>query len=114
MISAGDILAFRFPQSNLIEGKLRPALVIKEIKGNFDDWLVCMISTQIRHKVEGLEIIISESVKGFSHTGLKKESLIRTSRLAVVHSDIFEGKLGYLPNETFETVRNLLSEWIRK
>ena len=114
MISAGDILVFRFPQSNLIEGKLRPALAIKEIEGDFDDWLVCMISTQIRHKVEGLEVIISESIKGFSLTGLKKESLIRTSRLAVVHSGIFEGRLGHLPNETFETVRNLLSEWIRK
>ena len=43
MISAGDILVFRFPQSNLIEGKLRPALVIKKIEGDFDDWLVCMI-----------------------------------------------------------------------
>ena len=114
MISAGDILVFRFPQSNLIEGKLRPALVVKKIEGDFDDWLVCMISTQIRHKVEGLEVIVSESTKGFSDTGLKKESLIRTSRLAVVHTDIFEGRLGYLPNETFETVRNLLSEWIRK
>ena len=114
MISAGDILVFRFPQSNLIEGKLRPALVIKKIEGDFDDWLVCMISTQIRHKVAGLEVILSESVKGFSHTGLKKESLIRTSRLAVVHTDIFEGRLGHLPNETFETVRILLSEWIRK
>ena len=73
-----------------------------------------MISTQIRHKVEGLEVVLSESVKGFSHTGLKKESLIRTSRLAVVHTDIFEGRLGHLPNETFEAVRTLLSEWIRK
>ena len=112
MISAGDILVFRFPQSNLIEGKLRPALAIKEVKGNFDDWLVCMISTQIRHKVEGLEIVVSESMNGFFHTGLKKESLIRTSRLAVVNSSIFEGKLGHLPSETFDTVRNLLSEWI--
>lgn len=114
MISAGDILAFRFPQSNQIPGKLRPTLVIKEIEGGFDDWLVCMITTQIRHKVEGLEVIMSESAKGFSHTGLRKESLIKTSRLAVVHSDIFEGRLGCLSNETFETVRNLLSEWILK
>ena len=79
MISDGDILVFRFPQSNLIEGKLRPALAIKKVEGDFDDWLVCMISTQIRHKVEGLEVVISESAEGFSHIGLKKESLIRTS-----------------------------------
>ena len=47
MISAGDILAFRFPQSDLIEGKLRPALAIKKIEGNFDDWLVCSVWPKI-------------------------------------------------------------------
>ena len=109
MISEGDILLFRFPYSDLSKGKLRPALVIKKIKGDFDDWLVCMISTQTRHKIDGLELALPPSNK----TGLKKESLVRTSRLAVVESGIFEGKLGSLDNETFLNIRKLLADWIQ-
>ena len=110
MISEGDILLFRFPYSDFSTGKLRPALAIKKIGGDFDDWLVCMISTRTRHKVEDLELILPASTK----TGLKKESLVRTSRLAVVESGIFEGKLGSLDEETFSKIRKLLADWIQK
>src|SRR5690606_13442318 len=102
MISEGDILLFRFPQSDLGVGKLRPALVIKRIQGDFDDCLVGMITTQTRHRIESLEIVLTESTPDFAKTGLKKESLIRTSRLAVVQSNVFTGKLGSLPTEAFE------------
>ncbi len=46
MLSEGDILLFRFPQADLEEGKLRPALLLRRIDNGFDDWLVCMISTR--------------------------------------------------------------------
>ncbi len=113
MISEGDILLFRFPQSDLGTSKLRPALLIKRIHGDFDDCLVCMISTQVRHQIQDLKIALSESTPDFPITGLKKESLIRTSRLAVVQSSIFAGKLGRLPTDTFEEVRTRLADWIR-
>lgn len=113
MISEGDILLFRFPQSDLSTGKLRPALLIKRVHGGFDDCLVCMISTQTRHQIPDLEIVLTEAAPGFEKTGLKKESLIRTSRLAVVHPSVFTGKLGTLPTEVFNEVRTRLAEWIQ-
>ena len=113
MISEGDILLFRFPQSDLAGGKLRPALLIKRIHGGFDDCLVCMISTQTRHQIPDLEIVLTEATPGFEKTGLKKESLVRTSRLAVVHPSVFTGKLGILPTEVFNDVRTRLADWIR-
>jgi mRNA interferase MazF len=113
MISEGDILLFRFPQSDLGTGKLRPALLIKRIHGGFEDCLVCMISTQTRHQILDLEIVLSETMPGFDKTGLKKESLIRTSRLAVVHPSVCAGKLGTLPTEIFDDIRIRLADWIR-
>ncbi len=113
MITEGDILLFPFPQSDLGAGKLRPALLLKRIQGDFDDWLVCMISTQTRHQIQGLEVVLNEEIPGFAKTGLKKESLIRTSRLAVVQSSVFIGKLGSLPTERFQDIRNRLADWIR-
>ena len=113
MISEGDILLFRFPQSDLETGKLRPALLIKKSKGDFDDWLVCMISTQTRHQIQGLEVVLHETMPDFTETGLKKTSLFRVSRLAVVDSNIFTGKLGRLPPEIFRDIKIRLANWIR-
>ncbi len=44
---AGEIVLFRFPQTDLILGSLRPSLLIAPIPSSYDDWLVCMISSQI-------------------------------------------------------------------
>ena len=53
MKAAGQVVVFRFPQADLEEGKLRPALLLGKLPGNYDDWLICMISSQTRQYVEG-------------------------------------------------------------
>jgi hypothetical protein len=55
MIAPGDIVLFRFPQTDLRIGKLRPALLMKELPGGLDDWLVCMISSQMHQEIPGLD-----------------------------------------------------------
>jgi mRNA interferase MazF len=35
---AGQIILFRFPQTNLDEGKLRPALLLNKLPGDYGDW----------------------------------------------------------------------------
>jgi mRNA interferase MazF len=112
MISEGDIVLFRFPQSDLQGGKLRPALLLKKIPSQYDDWLVCMISSQLRHRIEDFELVILESDPSFPSTGLKRDSLIRSSRLAVIDSAIIEGTLGMLPPKTIHDIRAKLSGWI--
>lgn len=112
MIKEGDIVLFRFPQTDLEKGKLRPAVLIKKIPNDFDDWLVCMVSAQLHQKVKGIEVIVSESDQDFAKTGLKKDSLIRTTRIAVVDDSIFEGKLGSLPYSTFSTIKQKFASWI--
>jgi mRNA interferase MazF len=41
MKQSGQIILFRFPQADLEQGKLRPALLINKLPGEYDDWLVC-------------------------------------------------------------------------
>lgn len=113
MISEGDIFLFRFPQTDLAVGKLRPALIIRRVGNAFDDWLICMISTQTRHQIPDLEIIIDPSLNYFAITGLKKQSLIRTSRLTVIQGRTLEGKIGSLPKNQLEMIRENLANWIR-
>ncbi len=39
---AGQIVLFRFPQTDLVVGKTRPALLLAPLLSGYNDWLVCM------------------------------------------------------------------------
>ena len=88
MIEEGDVVLFRFSQTDLQEGKLRPAFVIERPPGGYDDWLICMISSRIYQYNEELDEIITPKDTDFQDSGLKTESVIRIRRLAVVEKDI--------------------------
>ena len=40
MILEGQIVLFRFPQTDQKDGKIRPALILRKLPGKFDDWLI--------------------------------------------------------------------------
>jgi mRNA interferase MazF len=40
MIQEGQIVLFRFPYADQKDGKLRPALVVRQLPGAYDDWLI--------------------------------------------------------------------------
>ena len=52
MISEGQVVLFRFPQTDQQQGKLRPALVLRELPGQYDDWLICMLSSQLHQSIQ--------------------------------------------------------------
>ena len=59
MISEGQIALFKFPQTDQQEGKLRPALVLRKMPGQYDDWLICMISSKLHHKIQEIDEVIT-------------------------------------------------------
>ncbi len=85
---------FRFPQTNQSRGKLRPALVLRKLPGLYDDWLICMVSSQLTQHIDALDEHIKEDDQDFKDSGLKTESLFRVSRIAVVEESIFLGVIG--------------------
>ena len=88
MKRAGQIVLFRFPQADLREGKLRPALLLGKLPGEHSDWLICMISSQVRHYIPEFDEIVREEDSDFGTSGLTVVSVIRVGRLAVVEADI--------------------------
>ena len=110
---AGQIVLFRFPQTDLILGTLRPSLLIAPILNAYDDWLVCMISSQIHQAIPNFDEIILKTDTDFAQTRLKSESVIRRSRLAVVSETIFVGKLGEISPARLKKVKDNLADWIR-
>ncbi len=105
MVKEGHVVLFRFPQTDLKEGKLWPALVIKNYQGN----MISSKSYQFNKELD--EIIIPED-KDFQESGLKTESVIRVSRLAVVEKDILIGRIGKISSERLKRIKDKLGKWI--
>jgi mRNA interferase MazF len=98
----------------LAQGKLRPALLISKAPGPYDDWLICMISSQLHQQIEGFDELIEEGDGDFQQSGLKKTSVARISRLAVVEGEILEGRIGRISSRRMQRIRRRLAEWIGK
>jgi len=112
VIQEGSIVLFRFPQTDQSSGKLRPALVLRQLPGFYNDWLICMISTKLTQQVENLDELISEDDNDFTDSGLKAPSLFRVSRLAVVEQSIFLGVIGIISPSRLSRIKTSLSNWI--
>ena len=112
MKQAGQIVVFRFPQSDLEEGKLRPALLLGKLPGEYDDWLICMVSSQMRHAIPEFDEIVQEDDPDFAQSGLKVSSIIRIGRLAVVHGEILLGAMGQIAPERLQRIKRRLAEWL--
>jgi len=113
MIAEGQIVLFRFPQTDQQSGKLRPALVVRKLPGRYEDWLISMISSQLSQEIPGFDEIISPDDQDFKDSGLKLRSLIRIGRLAVVNADILVGNIGRIADIRLARVRQKLSQWIQ-
>lgn len=114
MITEGQIVLFPFPHANQAAATLRPALVIRRCPGPYSDWLICMISLQVRHEVSGIDEIVHVSEPDFLQTGLKQTSLIRATRLAVVAENMLQGAIGKLEANRLARIQTRIASWISK
>jgi len=71
MVSEGQIVLFRFPQTNQNKGKLRPALVLRGLPGKYNDWLICMIFSQMHQYIPDIDERITSDDSDFHDSGLK-------------------------------------------
>ncbi len=112
MKKSGQIVLFNFPRADLKEGKPRPALLLAKLPGQYDDWLLCMISTQLRHYVPQFDEIIQENDIDFPATGLKEPSIIRVGRLAIVEGETLLGAIGEIDTIRLQRVKRNIANWI--
>jgi len=113
VIREGQVVLFRFPQTDQTAGKLRPALVLRRLPGPHDDWLICMISSQLDQKVPDFDEVMRPGDGDFVGSGLKAASLVRVSRLAVVAGRLLLGSVGEVSAHRLSRIRKSLAEWIR-
>jgi mRNA interferase MazF len=94
-MAKGDIVLITFPFTDLSGSKLRPAVILTDTNL---DLTVCFITTQIQWQ-EPADVILLPNLTN----RLKKQSLIRTSKIATLDRSLVKGLLGRLaPNELAE------------
>ena len=89
-MAKGDIVLIAFPFTDLSGTKLRPAVVL--IESTFD-LTVCFITSQFQWQ-EATDVQLIPNI----NNGLKKQSLIRTSKIATLDKSMAKGLLGKLTN----------------
>jgi len=110
---AGQVAILRFPRADLSLGKPRPVLLITPAPGPYEDWLVCMISTQLQQAIERFDEVVSQDQPDFPLSGLKAPSVIRVTRLAVVAADSFDGAVGQIGPERLQRIRHKIAAWVQ-
>lgn len=104
-LEPGDIVLVNFPFTDLLSSKVRPALVVTS-KGS--DVIILGIFSKIPDDLHESHLLIEETKSYFGVTGLKKSSIIKTEKIAVIHNSNIRKKLGRLPEEIFNSVKTKL------
>ena len=112
MKRAGQIVLVPFPHTDLSGAKLRPVLLLRQASAKFDDWLVCMVSSQFHQAEAGLDETVMPTDADFSASGLKAPSVLRLTRLAVLDGSLLVGSIGGIGDERLTTIRQRLAQWI--
>jgi mRNA interferase MazF len=112
MKRAGQIALTPFPYTDLSGTKLRPVLFLRQASARFDDWLVCMVTSQLHQADPYLDEPVLPAETDFVGTGLKVPSVVRVSRLAVLDGARLVGAIGSIGEERLTRIRQRLGRWI--
>ena len=106
----GDIILVNFPFTDLVSSKVRPAIVITA-KG--EDIIIIGIFSKIPETIQDSWFVIEETAEYFAASGLKKRSIIKTEKIAVIHNSIVKKVLGTLRKDIFDTVKEKLKKTLQ-
>lgn len=102
----GEIWLVRFPFTTLTLTKLRPALVLAV---HAEDAMMMGIFSRIPSgSFRDTWLQIEDQHTQFSQTGLKKTSLLKAEKIAVIHQSVLHRKLGVLPSDIMRQVEKAL------
>ena len=102
----GEVWLVRFLFTDLISTKLRPALVLA-VHGE-DSIILGIFSRLPASTLRKTWVLIDEQHPEYPQIGLKKTSLLKAEKIAVVHKSVFQRKLGTLPPDLMGKVQEAL------
>lgn len=93
--------------------KARPAIILTTMPP-FSDFLVCALSSKLKHECRGFDEVITADEEDFGSSGLKVASLIRLGMLATIPRSVILGKLGQISKTRLQRLRSRLAKQIQE
>jgi mRNA interferase MazF len=97
-LSRGDVVLVRFPNSDLVTFKHRPALVVEadNLNTGISQVLVSMITSNIGRRGHSSRVFIPLNSSEAKQAGLRTDSIVMTDNLATILEKAIAAKLGRL------------------
>lgn len=111
-MTAGNVVLIALPQTGGGTPKLRPALVLTELPGPYQDSLLCGISTQLFALVPDWDELIKPGDADFAQSGLHRASIIRLSYLYSTEQAAIADTIGEIASDRLERLCSRLSSHI--
>jgi mRNA interferase MazF len=99
---AGDVVLVRFPFTDMTSAKVRPAVVISTKK---QDVIVIGVFSRVPQVIADTWVLLDALVHYFPDTGLKKTSVAKAEKIAVIDKKIIRRRIGTLPPEMMAQVK---------
>ena len=104
----GELWLVRFPFTDLTSTKPRPALVVAVHR---EDAIVLGIFSRVpAGTLRRSWVLMEDKHPAFPQTGLKKTSLLKAEKIAVVHESVFQKRLGRLAPDVVAQVQEALKQ----
>lgn len=101
----GEIVLIKFPFTDNLTFKKRPALIIKDT--NDGDIIVCRITSKSYNTLYDIEL------KNWNQNGLKLPSVIRIHKIASLEKDMIDIKLGEIDHLLKSEVINIMQKLLQ-
>ncbi|MEX0677264.1 MAG: type II toxin-antitoxin system PemK/MazF family toxin [Pirellulales bacterium] len=112
-MSPGDVVLIPLPQLGGTAAKLRPALLLDDLPGPYQNLLLCGISTQLQHLQANWDELVQASDADFASSGLHRVSVIRLSYLYSADLDEIAGAIGSIDPSRLRRLRQRLSDHLK-
>jgi mRNA interferase MazF len=112
-MSPGDVVLIPLPQLGAATPKLRPALLLANLPGPYQNLLFCGISTQLQHCQVNWDELIEPGDGDFASSGLHRASVIRLSYLYAAEPSAVAGVIGRVEPTRLQGLCQRLSDHLR-
>lgn len=112
-MSPGEVVLISLPQLGGGGPKLRPALVLADLPGPYQNLLLCGISTQLQSFQANWDELIQPGDADYPSSALHHASVIRLSYLYAADPSEIAGVIGMIDPSRLQRLRQRLSDYLR-
>ncbi len=104
----GDVVIVSFPYTDLVSFKARPAVVVNTIGDNYNDVIICLITSVVPPILNKFSLIVHPSVLN----NLKTTSLIKVSRIVTVEQEKIKAVIGKLNENELKDFKSIFKSLV--